>query len=328
MGCYSLLFENFSLMLTFFVRTSALFLAEQLRREGKLPTVGGLVKPVKDPTHCMCDGTLVPSLAFGLYKVPADEDGERIIGDAIMAGYRHFDTASLYQNERILGQAIKKSGIPRKEFIVCSKVWNDAQIKGREAVRQSVERSVNELEIGYIDILYVHWPVPGHFIETYRELQDLCREKIIKSIGLSNFSINDYEELLACKDDNWVQPIVNQMEVSPFMYRPATIQFFQDRNIQVAASKALHRAIGIEEGIVKSIADSHGVTTAQVMLRWSFQKRLIVVAKTANADRMNENRHILHFSLTDEEMTQLDSLTSEEDIRTREELEIQRRRGV
>jgi diketogulonate reductase-like aldo/keto reductase len=235
----------------------------------------------------------------------------------------------LYGNEQILGQAIRKSGLPREEFVISSKVWNDAQKEGREAVRRSVEKSLSELDCdGYIDILYVHWPVPGHFIDTYKELQDLCREEKIKSIGVSIFGIPEYEELLGCKDIT-VHPTVNQMEVSPFLYWPKTITYFQDRNIQVAASQALHRGTGIDEGIVKSTADSHdGVTLAQVMLRWSFQKRLIVVAKTANAERMEENRDILHFSLTEEEMMQLDSLTSEEDIRKREELELQQRDGV
>ena len=190
-----------------------------------------------------------------------------------------------------------------------------------------MEESLAKLKCDYIDIMYIHWPVPGHFIETYKELQDLCREGKIKSIGLSNFGIREHQEILSCQDIV-VPPIVNQMEVSPFMYRPETIKYFQDQNIAIAASKALHRATGIQEGVVKSIADTHGVTPAQVMLRWGFQKRLIVVAKTSQADRMRENRDILKFSLSEEEMTQLDSLTSPEDIRQREDLELQRRNGV
>ena len=289
--------------------------------------MGYLAKSSRDHLHTMSDGTTVPTQAFGLYKVSPTKEGENVILDAINAGYRHFDTASLYGNERILGAAIRKSGIPRDEIVIASKVWNDAQKEGRRAVRRSVEKSLDELKCDYIDILYVHWPVPGHFVDTYKELQDLCQEGKIKGIGLSNFGIPEYEELLGKVIT--VKPIVNQMEASPFMYRPKIINYFQDHNIQVAASKALHCAVGINEGVVRSIADRHdGVTPAQVMLRWCFQKRLIVVAKTANKERMKENRDIMHFSLAEEEMMQLDSLTSEQDIRKREELELQRRDGV
>jgi diketogulonate reductase-like aldo/keto reductase len=292
-----------------------------------LPALGGLLESPTDPTYTMSDGRVIPTLAFGLYKVPPTEEGKKIIADAIAAGYRHFDTASVYANERILGQAIRNSGIPRENFILCSKVWNDAQKEGKEAVRRSVENSLAELGCGYIDIMYVHWPVPGRFVDTYKELQEHWKDGKIRNIGISNFGVPEYEELMNCQDIT-VPPTVNQIEVSPFMYRPSTIQYFQDRGILIAASKALHRATGIDQGVVPSIANAHDVTPAKVLLRWSFQKRLIVVAKTARTERMKENRDILQFSLTEKEMKQLDSLTSEETVLQREALELQRREGV
>jgi diketogulonate reductase-like aldo/keto reductase len=284
--------------------------------------------PSNDPVYAMSNGKHVPALAFGLYKIPSTEEGEMTICDAIKNGYRHFDTASLYENERILGNAIRKSGIPRKDFFVASKVWNDAQKAGRTAVRASIEKSLRELDLEWIDAIYIHWPVPGCVIETYKEMQLLYQEGKIRSIALSNFGIAEYEELVNFGSTITVPPSINQIEVSPFMYRPETIDYFQERNILVAASKSLHRASGIEEGIVKSIADKHGVTSAQVMVRWSFQKRLIVVVKTSQSHRMKENRDVLNFSLTEEELNALDSLTSEKDISDREEIEIQRRNGI
>jgi diketogulonate reductase-like aldo/keto reductase len=277
----------------------------------------------------MSNGAIIPRLAFGLYKVPPTEEGEQIISKAIAAGYRHFDTASLYGNEHILGCAIQKSGIPREDFFVCSKVWNDVQKEGRAAVRQSVENSLTELGgcYQYFDLFYIHWPVPTHFVETYKELQELYKEGKIRSIGLSNFGIQEYEELRQQEGITMI-PTVNQMEVSPYMYRPAIISYFQKKNILVAASKALHRADGIHTGTVNEIAKAHMVTPAQIMLRWSFQKRLIVVAKTCNSQRMQENRSIFHFSLSDNELALLDSLTTEQDIKNREELELQRRKGL
>jgi diketogulonate reductase-like aldo/keto reductase len=313
-------------------------MAEQLRKEGKLPALGRLSKPLScpgtpvettiEPHLEMANGLTVPQLAFGLYKVPADEEGENIISDAIAAGYRHFDTASHYGNEATLGRAIKKSGIPRQDFFLASKVWNDAQKEGRVGVRQSVEKSLAEMDCGgYFDLFYIHWPVPGHFVDTYKELQDLYKMGKILSIGLSNFGPEEYEVILQDKGIT-IPPAVNQIEISPFMYRRAIIEYFQERNILMAASKALHRAGQLNSGIVKEIADSRSVAPAQVMLRWGLQKRLIVAAKTSNALRMQENRDVLLFSLSDNEMGLLDSLTTQEDISKREELEDGRRKGM
>lgn len=280
-----------------------------------------------DPGYTLRNGDPVPALAFGLYKIPATSEGETIILNAIVEGYRHFDTASLYGNEGVLGNAIRKSGIPRSDFFVASKVWNDAQKEGRKAVRASVERSLRELDLGWIDVIYIHWPVPGCFVDTYKELEAIYGEGKTRNIGLSNFGTTEYNELVQ-SGSLTVYPSINQIEVSPFMYRPETIKFFQEKQILIAASKALHRASGIGEGIVKSIADNHGVTPAQVLLRWSFQKRLIVVAKTSRSQRMKENRDVLKLSLTEEEIRALDSLTSEKDISDRQTLEIQRRTGT
>lgn len=314
-----------------------MFLAEQLRKEGKLPALKGISKPLSpgtpgettiEPHLEMANKLTVPQLAFGLYKVPADEEGEKIISDAIAAGYRHFDTAAYYGNEATLGRAIKKSGIPRQDFFLASKVWNDAQKEGRVGVRQSVERSLAEMDCGgYFDLFYIHWPVPGYFVDTYKELQDLYEMGKILSIGLSNFGPEEYEAILHDKGIK-IPPAVNQIEISPYMYRPAIIKYFQDRNILMAASKALQRAVQLDSGIVKEIADSLSVAPAQVMLRWGLQKRFIVAAKTSNPLRMQENRDILSFSLTDHEMGLLDSLTTEEDIRKREELEDGRRKDM
>ena len=167
-----------------------MFLLEQLRKKGKVPPLGELATPLTvEPTVTMRNGKGIPQLAFGLYKVPASDEGERIIVDAIHAGYRHFDTAAFYQNEATLGRALKKSGLARENFFLCSKVWNDAQKKGRAAVRESVEESLEALDFGgYFDLYLVHWPVPGHFVETYKELEILHYEGKLRNLGLSNFS--------------------------------------------------------------------------------------------------------------------------------------------
>ncbi|KAK1739864.1 aldo-keto reductase family protein [Skeletonema marinoi] len=278
-----------------------------------------------DPTLSISStGSPIPQLAFGMYKVPANEEGEAIILDAVKAGYRHFDTASYYGNEETLGKALKRSGIPRDQFFIVSKVWNDAQKLGRAAVRHSVERSIADLNFGtYYDLFLIHWPVPNYFVETYRELESLQGEKKIRHIGLSNFSPAEYEELIS--NNITVPPVVNQFEVSPLMYRPRDVEYFQYKGVLVSSSKALHRGKGFDHWIIEIISKRHNITAAQVVLRWGVQKGLIVVAKTSNFDRMVENRDILHFSLGQDEMAKLDSITTEKDVSDRETLEKERK---
>jgi len=212
-------------------------------------------------------GQCVPRLAFGLYKIPATPEGERIILEAARAGYRHFDTASYYGNEAALGNALRHSGIPRGDFFVSSKVWNDAVKGGRAAVRDSVERSLRDLNFGgYFDLFYVHWPVPNRYVDAYLELEDLHREGKIRAIGLSNFSVEEYEQLAPRIS---IPPAVNQFEVSPLMYRPQLVNYFRERGIAVAASKALNRAACLDREPIVAVARKHRVTPAQVLLRWS-----------------------------------------------------------
>lgn len=285
----------------------------------------------------------VPALGFGLYKIPNDDEGVQIISDAILrAGYSHLDSASIYGNEKTLGKALakccgamKEGGdsqpkiIERSQLFIASKVWNDAQREGRLAVRRSVEQSLDDMGLEYLDLCYVHWPVPGYFVETYRELLLLRKEGKIKFVGISNFRVADYEELLAkIPATEFVPPLIHQFEISPFMYRPQTIEYFTGKKILVAASKALNRTLGLDShdgDVIRDIAKNHSVTPAQVLLRWSYQKGLIALTKTTSLSRMKENRTLFKFSLSPKQMNQLDCITTEEVVRARDELEDKRR---
>lgn len=282
------------------------------------------------------NGSTVPQLAFGLYKIPADEGGVSIVLEAIKAGYRHFDTASYYGNEEMLGTALKRSGLPRQDFFIVSKVWNDAQKRGRDAVRQSVLQSVALLDFGgYFDLFLVHWPVPCHFVETYKELELLHKEGYLKNLGLSNFAPEEYDELMSAQSNILVPPVVNQFEVSPFMYRADLVSFFQKKGLLVSSSKSLHRGDGFDHPVIKNLSGKYRdsergclrilPTPAQIILRWGIQKGIIVVAKTSTPSRMTENQDIQNFSLSEEEMAMLDGLTSAEDVEKRKTLERQRK---
>jgi len=281
----------------------------------------------EEPKVLLNNGYQIPSLAFGLYKIPPTEECDVIVLQAIHAGYRHFDTASYYGNEAALGRALKKSGVPRNDFFVCSKVWNDAQKEGRASVRKSLEQSLAALDFGeYLDLYLVHWPVPGYHTETYKELELLQKEGKIRSIGISNYSPKDYEELV--KANISTLPAVNQFEVSPAMYRADAIKYFQDRDILVSASKALHRGELLDNESIQKLAVKYSKTPAQIMLRWGLQKGLSIVVKTATPSRMRENRSVTDFMLSKEDEQILDALTTENDVLQRDELEIQRKNAI
>lgn len=281
--------------------------------------------PEHEPMLKMSDGREIPQLAFGLYKV-SPEQCEGVVLEAIEAGYRHFDTASFYGNEAGLGRALKRSELSRDNFFVCTKVWNDAQKAGRAAVRESVERSLSDLDSEYIDLFLVHWPVPGCHLETYRELELLVEEGKVRSIGISNYSEEEYKELV--DGGIRINPTVNQMEVSPAMYRPETIDFFAERGIVVSASKALHRGDSFSKGPIQKLAQKYSVTPAQVMLRWGLEKGLVLCVKTSNVSRMHENRSIFHFALDEDDCSLLDAITRKDDVVKRNELEMKRKRQL
>lgn len=261
----------------------------------------------------------MPQLAFGLYKIP--KDGEQIVLDAIAAGYRHFDAAPIYGNEAMLGRALQESGIPRKEFFLTSKVWNDAVKDG--SVRDSVEKSLKDVGCDYFDLFLIHWPVPGFFVDAYRVLEELQREGKLRAIGLSNFSPEDYNELE--ESGISVPPSVNQIEVSPVMYRKDHIDFFQQRSVAVYAHKPLNRASCFEHPEISRLATKYSVTPAQIMIRWGLQKGLAMAVKTAKSSRMRENRAVAKFSMSDEDIAVLDSITTQEDVEARTKLEATRK---
>ena len=306
----------------------ALFLSQQLRQQNRLAPTGGLATPLTpEPKLTLNNGNSIPQLAFGLYNVPATEEGENIILTAIRAGYRHFDGAAFYKNEHTLGRALRKSGLPRNAFFITSKVWNDAVKEGREAVKASVQKTLQDINFGdFLDLCLVHWPVPGHFVEAYKALEEEHESGSIRALGLSNFSENEYQELV--DGGVTVPPVCNQLEVSPVMYRASLINYFMERNILVSASKALNRAAVLDNAIIVEQANVHKVTPAQVMLRWGVQKGLIVATKTSTLSRMEENRNVQHFALTDEQMSQLDQLTTSEALAKRDELELIRKTSL
>mmetsp|Transcript_28084 Transcript_28084/g.32079 ORF Transcript_28084/g.32079 Transcript_28084/m.32079 type:complete len:289 (-) Transcript_28084:8-874(-) len=265
----------------------------------------------------------VPQLAFGCYKV-YQEECAKVIQNAINVGYRHFDSASFYGNEAEVGKGLEEAllngAVSRSELCICSKVWKDAVKEGRAAVRLSIEKSISDLCCEYLDIAMIHWPVSNFHVEAYKELELMVAEGKILSIGLSNYLPKDYEDLLSANIS--IQPIVNQMEISPFMYRPQIIGYFAKKNIVVESHKSLHRGNCLENKIIQEMSLALSKSPAQIMVRWGIQKGFIVVCKTSSLSRMKENRNVFDFTLSEKDIERLDALTDGENILARHQQEL------
>ncbi|MBR2562720.1 MAG: aldo/keto reductase [Eubacterium sp.] len=258
----------------------------------------------------------LPLAGLGLYRILDDDTMETAVHAALSAGIRMFDTASFYKNEDILGDVLSDCSVPRSELFITTKIWNTAQRLGD--VRGSVERSLERLGLDYIDLYLIHWPVPGCFSRTWREMIRLQEEGLIRSIGVSNFEIYHLEQLEQASD---VPPAVNQIECHPLWRREKLVSYCQQKGIAVQAYAPLAQGLYQSRPILQKIGAQHCKTAAQIGLRWLIQRDISVIPKSANPDRIYENSALFDFKLTEAEMQAIDqmdehyrSITVPEDI--------------
>ncbi len=254
------------------------------------------------------DGYQIPVLGYGVYQI-SNQEVERCVYDAIQVGYRHIDTAQGYKNELGVGNGIKQSGINRDELFITTKVWVDNF--GYEKTKQSLDESLKRLQTNYIDLVLIHHPFSDYY-GAYKALEEYRKDGKIRSIGVSNFSI---DRLVDIGEFNYVKPAVNQIEVNPFYQRLDEIKENQEyNNLQVEAwapfMEGQHDIFN--NPILKKIADNHNKTTAQVILNYLVNLNLIVLAKTSKKERMIENFNVLDFDLTKEEQQLIRSLDKNE----------------
>ncbi len=246
------------------------------------------------------NGVQMPILGFGVYQIPADQT-EQAVTDALAAGYRLLDTAAAYGNEEAVGRAIKASGIPRDELFVTTKLW--IQDPGEDNTRRAFERSLQRLGLDHVDLYLIHQPY-GDYYSEWRAMQDINREGLSRAIGVANFHADRLVDLI---DHNEVTPAVNQIETHPFFQRQADHDLMRKRGVQ-------HQAWGpLAEGrnnlftdpLLKEIAEAHGKSVAQVVLRWLIQRDVVVIPKSVRPERMAENFDVFDFELTDDEMARI-----------------------
>ncbi|MED4878243.1 aldo/keto reductase [Anoxybacillus geothermalis] len=249
------------------------------------------------------NGVQMPWVGLGVYKVKEGEEVKSAVRTALEIGYRHIDTAAFYENEEGVGQAIRESGIPREQVFVTTKVWNTDQ--GYETTLKAFDKSLKKLGFDYVDLYLVHWPVKGKYKETYKALEKLYKDGYVRAIGVSNFQIHHLQDVLA---DCEIKPMVNQVEYHPRLTQKELQAFCRENGIQLEAWSPLMRGEILTEPTIVEIGKKYGKTPAQVVLRWDLQHGVVTIPKSVTPARIKENANLFDFSLTAEEMKQIDAL--------------------
>ena len=289
---------------------------------------------VNCPTIALSNGMAHPAIGFGTYKVgfiPAsasaavanqaqgvERTAQECVEDALQVGYRFLECAEFYGNEAEVGKAIAASKIPREELFLVSKVWTTTIEQGPEAVTAQLEKTLKDLGTDYIDLYLIHWPVPGKHVQAYQALEKLQLEGKIKGLGVSNYAWEDYLEL---KDAGVKQlPLVNQIEINPFLYRANTISKFQSEGVVMQSYRSLRDGKAMDHPLLVEMGKKYHKSPAQILGRWCVQNGFIYVPKSVKKHRMEENGQVFDFELTTEEMKTLGELTTPEALTTFEGL--------
>ncbi len=259
------------------------------------------------PDTALNDGTTIPQLGFGVFQVPQDETYQAVT-TALQAGYRHIDTAKAYRNEAGVGRAIANSGIPREQLYVTTKLWNGDQ--GYESTLRAFDTSLAQLDLDYLDLYLIHWPVPAkdEYVNSYKAFEKIKSDGRVRSIGVSNFTVDHLGRLLG---ETSVVPVLNQIELHPNFAQSELRAFHADHDIRTQAWSPLGQGGALlQEATLTEIGTAHGKSAAQVVLRWHLQLGNIVIPKSVTPGRVAANIDVFDFELTGDEMASVATLDS------------------
>ena len=258
----------------------------------------------------LANGIQMPILGYGVYQVNDLEECERVVSEAIEVGYRSIDTAQAYGNESAVGNAVKKSGIPREDFFITTKVW--ISNAGYEKAKASIEESMEKLQTDYLDLVLIHQPFNDYY-GTYRAMEEYYREGKIKAIGVSNFYPDRFIDIAEFSE---IQPMVNQVETHVFNQQVEAQSIMEEYNTQIESWGPFAEGKNdfFNNETLKKIGENYGKSVAQVALRYLIQRNIVVIPKTVTKERMIQNFDVFNFSLTDEEMATILGLNQKESL--------------
>jgi diketogulonate reductase-like aldo/keto reductase len=261
------------------------------------------------PTVTMNDSLTIPQIALGLWKVKDEAEFNTMFDAVVKAGYRHFDSAQAYDNEQFLGASLKRNKLKREDVFVTTKIA--VEHFGYNKAKSAFAESLEKLQMDYVDLLLLHFPVPVLRKKSWQALEELQAEGKAKSIGVSNYTIKHLESM---KDYAKITPAVNQVELHVFLQQPELIEYFQANNIVVEAYSPLAHAKANDNEVIKKIAEKHSKSYAQIMLRWLLQQNLVILPKSKTPSRLEENIKVFDFELDAEDLAQLKA--QDQDLRT------------
>lgn len=278
-------------------------MTEHTSRQALPPEVGSPESAVR-----LSSGIRMPWLGLGVWQMNGDRETEKAVRDAIEVGYRHIDTAKIYNNERGVGRAIRSCGVPRERLFVTTKLWNDDIRSGRVAA--AFDQSLARLELEYVDLYLVHWAIPGRIVPTWKAMEPLLKTGRVRAIGVSNHLRPHLDELLAAAD---IVPAVNQIEFHPYLQSKPLIEFCRAKGISPEAWSPLMQAGAVlRDPKITAIAQRYRKTVAQVILRWEIQSGVVTIPKTTHRERMIENAALFDFELAPAEMAEICALDRNE----------------
>ncbi|WHX49074.1 aldo/keto reductase [Paenibacillus woosongensis] len=261
-------------------------------------------------TVTLNNGVKMPIIGFGVYQVPDAEECENAVYEALMAGYRLIDTAAGYLNEEAVGRAVKRSGIPREELFITTKLW--VQDASYESAKLAFAKSLKKLQLDYLDLYLIHQPF-GDYYGAWRAMEELYREGKIKAIGVSNFLPDRLMDLIV---HNEIVPAVNQIETHPLYQQTETSALLKEQGVQHQSWAPFAEGRGNMFGneVLTSIAEKHNKSVAQIVLRWLVQREVVVIPKSVRKERIVENFDIFDFELSADDMEQISTLDTRESL--------------
>ena len=251
----------------------------------------------------LSNGVSMPYLGLGVFKTRDGVEVENAVKWAIETGYRHIDTAAIYNNEKGVGNGIKNSGIPRHELFITTKIWNDNQRNG--TIMEGFEESLKLLQTEYVDLYLIHWPVSEKFCATWKVLEEIYRSGRARAIGVSNFLQHHLEELFETTE---IMPMVNQVECHPHLVQQPLIEFCQSHNIVYEAWSPIMRGKVNDIPLLAELSEKYHKSPVQLVLRWDLQKGIVTIPKSVHKDRIEHNADIFDFELSAEDMRRIDAL--------------------